>query len=154
MLTIRLSRTGRKNVQQYRLVVQDKQVTPKSGNTVAILGHYDPTDPQNTVTFDKDKLAYYLKHGAQPSQTVARLLSRAGVAEVKASVRRYTHQVNPEKLKAQKEAEEAARKKIADEKAAAEAAVKAAAEAKAAEAAAPAPVEEAAPAAEEVAAAA
>ena len=105
MLVIRLSRTGRRNLAHYRLVVQQKHVAPTSGRTVAIVGSYNPSQPENKVMMDLEKVQYYLGHGAQPSNTVARLMKKAGVAGVEKYIRRYTHKVNPEKLKAQQEAQ-------------------------------------------------
>ncbi len=77
MLVIRMQRTGRKGHAMFRVVVQDSQRTPTSGKVVARLGSYDPHG--KVVVLDKDKAAFYLEHGAQPSDRVARLLKREGV---------------------------------------------------------------------------
>lgn len=77
MLVIRMQRTGRKGHAMFRVVVQDSQRTPTSGKVVARLGSYDPH--AKTVTLDKEKAAFYLEHGAQPSDRVARLLKNEGV---------------------------------------------------------------------------
>jgi small subunit ribosomal protein S16 len=77
MLTIRLQRTGRKGHAQFRVVVQDARRTPTSGRVVAALGHFDPH--AKTTVINKEKAAYYLEHGAQPSDRVARLLKAEGV---------------------------------------------------------------------------
>lgn len=77
MLVIRMQRTGRKGHAQFRVVVQDSRRTPTSGKVVALLGSYDPHT--KTTTLNKEKAAFYLEHGAQPSDRVVRLLQTEGV---------------------------------------------------------------------------
>ena len=77
MLTIRMQRTGRKGHAMFRVVVQDSRQTPTSGKVVAALGSYDPH--AKTLILDKEKAAFYLEHGAQPSDRAARLLKKEGV---------------------------------------------------------------------------
>jgi|SRR5882757_7380852 len=77
MLAIRMQRTGRKGHAMFRVVVQDAHRTPTSGKVVAQLGSYDPH--AKSVTLDKEKAAFYLTNGAQPSERVARLLTSEGV---------------------------------------------------------------------------
>lgn len=77
MLAIRMQRTGRKGHAMFRVIVQDSRLTPTSGKIVATLGNYDPHAKK--VTLDKDKAAFYLEHGAQPSDRIARLLKNEGV---------------------------------------------------------------------------
>lgn len=77
MLAIRMQRTGRKGHAQFRLIVQESRRSPKSGNIVFALGNYDPHT--KTVNVDKEKAAFYLEHGAQPSPRVAVLLQKEGV---------------------------------------------------------------------------
>jgi small subunit ribosomal protein S16 len=77
MLAIRMQRTGRKGHAMFRVVVQDSRRTPTSGKIVALLGSYDPH--QKAVKLDKEKAAFYLEHGAQPSDRSARLLKNEGV---------------------------------------------------------------------------
>jgi small subunit ribosomal protein S16 len=71
MLAIRLQRTGRKGHAQYRVVVQEARLTPTSGRVVYRLGNYDPH--AKVLNIDKEKAGFYLEHGAQPSDRVARL---------------------------------------------------------------------------------
>jgi small subunit ribosomal protein S16 len=100
MLAIRMQRTGRKGHAMFRVVVQESRLTPTSGKVVVTLGSYDPH--AKVATLDKEKAAFYLEHGAQPSERVARLLHSEGVklpdwvklAEGKAGKLR-----NPEKLR-------------------------------------------------------
>ena len=77
MLTIRLQRTGRSGTAMYRVVVQDSRQTPTSGKVVMLLGSYDPH--AKTLNIDKEKAAFYVEHGAQPSPRIARLLKENGV---------------------------------------------------------------------------
>lgn len=77
MLAIRMQRTGRKGHAMFRVIVQDSRLTPTSGKIVATLGNYDPH--AQVFTLDKDKAAFYLEHGAQPSDRIARLLKNEGV---------------------------------------------------------------------------
>lgn len=77
MLAIRMQRTGRKGHAMFRVVVQESRLTPTSGKVVALLGSYDPH--AKTATLDKEKAAFYLGNGAQPSDRAARLLKSEGV---------------------------------------------------------------------------
>ena len=77
MLAIRLQRTGRTGLAQYRVIVQDSHRSPTSGRVVAYLGSYNPHS--KTVTVKKDQAQFYLDHGAQPSERVANLLKSEGV---------------------------------------------------------------------------
>lgn len=72
-----MQRLGRKGHPTYRIVVQDVRQTPSSGKYVALLGSYDPHTKTNTLV--KDKAEFYLTHGAQPSERVARLLKSEGI---------------------------------------------------------------------------
>jgi len=80
LLRIRLSRIGKKKQPAYRMVVADSRA-PRAGSFLKIIGHYNPlTDP---ATFDlkEEEAVYWLEKGAQPSETAAKLLTRAGVME-------------------------------------------------------------------------
>lgn len=77
MLAIRMQRTGRKGHAQFRVIVQESRLTPTSGKVVFPLGSYNPHT--KAVILNKEKAAYYLEHGAQPSTRVARLLKSEGV---------------------------------------------------------------------------
>ena len=80
MIKIRLRRTGAKNKPNYRLVVADVQ-SPRDGAFIDIIGHFNPlTDPE-TVVINEEKARHWLKQGAQPTDTAARLLTKAGIIE-------------------------------------------------------------------------
>lgn len=100
MLVIRMQRTGRKGHAQFRVVVQDSRRTPTSGKIVAALGSFNPHTKETTL--DKEKAAFYVEHGAQPSDRVARLLKSQGVklpSWVKESATHERKLRNPEKLR-------------------------------------------------------
>lgn len=77
MLAIRMQRTGRKGHAMFRVVVQESHLTPTSGKVVALIGNYDPH--AKSLVLNKEKAAYYLEHGAQPSDRAARLMKNDGV---------------------------------------------------------------------------
>lgn len=77
MIVIRMQRTGRKGHAMFRVVVQDSRQAPTSGKVVARLGSFDPHT--KATILDKEKAAFYLEHGAQPSPRVVRLLTAEGV---------------------------------------------------------------------------
>ena len=107
MLTIRMQRTGRSGHAMFRVVVQDARQTPTSGKVVALLGSYNPHD--KALAIDKEKAAFYLEHGAQPSERAARLLKAEGVKLPKwvaVSDAKQGKLRNPEKLRRNRPAEE------------------------------------------------
>ena len=66
----------------YRIVVADSR-SPRDGAFIEVIGHYNPlTDPE-TYSVDQERAQKWLKQGAQPTQTVARLLSKSGNVEGK-----------------------------------------------------------------------
>ena len=80
MVKIRLQRVGAKNRPSYRLVVADVRA-PRDGAFINIIGHYNPlTDPE-TIVIDEEKALSWLRQGAQPTDTAARLLAKLGIIE-------------------------------------------------------------------------
>jgi small subunit ribosomal protein S16 len=73
MLMIRLARFGAKKKPTYRLVVIDK-VRARDSRAVEVVGTYNPIAKPAAVKLDHDRIAHWMKNGAQPSDTVARLL--------------------------------------------------------------------------------
>ncbi len=80
MLRIRLSRVGKKKQPSYRLVVADSRA-PRDGAFIKIIGHYNPRTDPTTLVVKEDEAVEWLSRGAQPSDTVAKLLTRIGVME-------------------------------------------------------------------------
>jgi len=80
LVKIRLRRVGAKKKPSYRLVVADARA-PRDGAFISIIGHYNPlTDPE-TVVIDDEQALNWLRQGAQPTATAARLLAKVGVME-------------------------------------------------------------------------
>lgn len=75
MLAIRLRRTGSKKRPFYRVVVTDSH-NARDSRFVEILGHYNPRTTPETLTLDRDRLAHWVKTGAQQSDTVRTLVAR------------------------------------------------------------------------------
>ena len=80
MLRIRLRRTGAKKRPSYRVVVADRRAA-RDGRFVDQLGHYDPLTDPPTVVLDEEKTLKWLRQGAQPSDSVRRLLQGLGMLE-------------------------------------------------------------------------
>ncbi|MCS7026340.1 MAG: 30S ribosomal protein S16 [Bryobacteraceae bacterium] len=73
MLAIRLARYGAKKKPSYRVVVIEKE-RARDSKALEVVGLYNPLTNPATVRFRHDRIAYWMKCGAQPSDTVARLL--------------------------------------------------------------------------------
>ena len=80
MVKIRLRRVGSKKKPSYRLVVADARA-PRDGAFIKIIGYYNPLTAPETVVIDEEKALNWLRQGAQPTATAARLLSKVGVME-------------------------------------------------------------------------
>ena len=73
MLMIRLARFGAKKKPFYRIVVIEKE-RARNGRNLEVVGHYNPlTDPAK-VELNRERIAHWTSHGAQLSETVARLI--------------------------------------------------------------------------------
>lgn len=70
---IRLRRMGAKKAPFYRVVVADSRF-PRDGRFIEEIGYYDPTKDPAVINIDKDKANEWIKKGAQPTDTVKRLL--------------------------------------------------------------------------------
>lgn len=79
MLRIRLRRVGKKKKPAYRVVVADARA-PRDGAFVDILGLYDPLTDPPTINLNEAKTLEWLSKGAQPSETVAKLLKRKAIS--------------------------------------------------------------------------
>ncbi len=77
-VTIRLRRMGKKKKAFYRMVVTDSRASV-AGRCIESIGLYDPGKGPGAVTVDAEKVLLWLKRGAQPSETVRQILSRAGI---------------------------------------------------------------------------
>jgi small subunit ribosomal protein S16 len=80
MVKIRLRRVGATKQPSYRIVVADSRAA-RDGAFINIIGHYDPrTDPE-TVVIKEEEALKWLRQGAQPTATVARLLTKVGIMD-------------------------------------------------------------------------
>lgn len=73
MLVIRLARFGAKKKPSYRVVVIEKE-RARNSRSVEVVGHYDPIAKPTQVSLKHERIEFWMKNGAQPSDTVSRLL--------------------------------------------------------------------------------
>ena len=73
---LRLMRMGKKKQPTYRVVAADAR-SPRNGRFIEIIGTYDPRQEPSVVKIDTEKAADWIRKGAQPTETVARLLKVA-----------------------------------------------------------------------------
>ena len=78
MVRIRLQRVGAKNQPSYRVVVIDSRA-PRDSAYIERIGQYNPLTNPETVIIEPAKATKWLQRGAQPSEAVARLLSKQGL---------------------------------------------------------------------------
>ena len=78
-LKIRLRRMGAKKAPFYRVVVADSR-SPRDGRFIEEIGYYNPVaQPEAEVKIDSEKVEKWLKNGAQPTDVVKRLFTKAGI---------------------------------------------------------------------------
>lgn len=75
---IRLARVGRHKDPSYRIVAADSRF-PRDGRYIEQIGTYDPQDENNAARIDESLALKWLERGAQPSDTVRFLFSKAGI---------------------------------------------------------------------------
>lgn len=75
---IRLKRMGQKKAPFYRIVVADSR-SPRDGKFIEEIGTYDPTREPSVIKFDEEAAKKWLATGAQPTETVGKLLKIAGI---------------------------------------------------------------------------
>jgi len=81
MLTIRLTRVGRKNDPSFRVIVIDSKRKVQAGNYLEMLGSYDPR--QDRVELKADRIKHWMQNGAQVSDTVHNLLVSQKIIDAK-----------------------------------------------------------------------
>ncbi|MEG0895260.1 MAG: 30S ribosomal protein S16 [Oscillospiraceae bacterium] len=74
---IRLRRMGAKKAPFYRIVVADSRY-PRDGRFIEEIGFFDPTKNPSVVRIDADKAKEWIKNGAQPTDTVKKILKDNG----------------------------------------------------------------------------
>jgi small subunit ribosomal protein S16 len=78
VVKIRLQRAGTKKKPFYKVVVIDSRKR-RDGAVIESLGHYQPIVKGDQFVVDRDKVTEWLKKGAQPTETIAKLLNKAGI---------------------------------------------------------------------------
>ena len=76
MLKIRLRRMGSRHRPFYRVVVSDSRRVPRA-SALEEVGYYDPRKTPATLQMNVERVDYWMSHGAQPSDTVKKLMARA-----------------------------------------------------------------------------
>ena len=79
MLTIRLSRIGKKKQPFYRVVVIER-TRPRDGRVVEAVGTYDPLKKPAEIKLDAERIKHWLGAGAQPSDTVRSFIRQQKIA--------------------------------------------------------------------------
>ncbi len=75
---LRLKRGGSKQRPFYRIVASDSR-SPRDGRFIETIGTYNPIPAEYEVSIDEEKALYWLKNGAQPTETVRNLFSKKGI---------------------------------------------------------------------------
>ena len=75
---IRLARVGSKKNPVYRVVVADSR-SPRDGRFIEIIGRYNPQTDPSTIDLDEAKVKDWMSKGAQPTDSVRRLLKAKGI---------------------------------------------------------------------------
>ncbi len=75
MTVIRLTRMGRKKKPFYRIVVTDSR-KPRDGGWIEKIGHYNPMVSPSVISFDEERLNYWIGTGAQMSDRVKKITGK------------------------------------------------------------------------------
>ena len=79
MLKLRLTRLGRKKVPFYRIAAMEA-LSRRDGKAVAYLGTFNPlAEEEKQVVLKEEEILKYLSYGAQPTETVKSILTKAGI---------------------------------------------------------------------------
>ncbi len=70
---VRLTRVGSKKNAVWRVVVADQR-SPRDGRIIESLGHYNPQTQPSTIVIDRERLQHWIDQGAQPTNTVRKLM--------------------------------------------------------------------------------
>jgi small subunit ribosomal protein S16 len=77
MVRLRLRKVGAKAQQSFRIVAADRE-HPRDGRFLEALGSYNPRTHPATIQVDEARVYHWLRHGAQPSDSVVQLLNATG----------------------------------------------------------------------------
>jgi small subunit ribosomal protein S16 len=76
---MRLTRVGGRKDPVWRVVVADSR-SPRDGRFIEMVGRYNAQTEPSTIVLDEDRIRYWLERGAQPSDTVRKLLRTQGIS--------------------------------------------------------------------------
>jgi small subunit ribosomal protein S16 len=80
MVRIRLRRTGKTKQPSYRVVVADSE-SPRDGRFIENIGIYNPRRDPPVIEIQEDRALYWLSQGAQPTESMERLLRKVGIMQ-------------------------------------------------------------------------
>ncbi len=81
LVKIKLRRMGKKKEPSFRLIVIDGRKQPKS-SYIESLGYYNPRSEKENLSVDMERLEYWLRNGAQPTESVKNLINKLKSKEV------------------------------------------------------------------------
>ena len=76
---VRLTRVGSKKNPIWRIVVADQR-SPRDGRVIEMIGHYNPQTEPSEIVLDQERLQHWLARGAQPTNTVKKLMKASSAA--------------------------------------------------------------------------
>lgn len=115
MVKLRLTRVGKKHAPQYRLIAI-KARTKRDGKALEYLGSYNPRTNPSTISFNKERIQYWLSEGAQPTDTVKNLLVRDGILKADKNKKPFAKKPGQKSLDRQEAAKEVAKEAASKEK--------------------------------------
>lgn len=78
MVKIRLTRMGAHKKPFYRIIVADSRAR-RDGPFIEVIGTYDPKKEPSEIKIDSERVKYWIERGAQPTDTVKKLIQKAAV---------------------------------------------------------------------------
>lgn len=78
-VAIRMARYGAKKQPHFRIVATDSR-SPRDGKHLEVVGTYDPRKADQKVTWNSERIKYWLSKGAQPSETIQSLMKQQPLA--------------------------------------------------------------------------
>jgi small subunit ribosomal protein S16 len=78
-VSMRLTRVGGKKDPVWRVVVADRR-SPRDGRFIETVGRYNPQTDPSTISLDEDRIRHWLDRGAQPTDSVVKLLKTQGIS--------------------------------------------------------------------------
>ena len=103
---VRLTRVGSKKNPIWRVVVTDGRA-PRDGRSIETIGHYNPQTQPSRIEIDRERLQHWLDRGAQPSNTVKKLMRAENTGHAMPASEAPTPVATPPKPKAEPAAEAA-----------------------------------------------